>query len=57
MLTYVLLSMLPHFDDDFRQIFFETFVASLDNGENSDFLEKAYQLNSLGGIGSVKNWN
>ena len=69
MLTYALLSMLPHLDDDFRaltemsmqerrytlgrlidrQLFFETFVATIENGENSNLLEKAYQLNSLGG--------
>ena len=69
MLTYALLSMLPHLDEDFkaltemsmqerryalgrlidRQLFFEAFVASIESAENSDLLEKAYQLNSLSG--------
>ena len=69
MLTYALLSMLPHLDEDFRaltemsmqerrymlgrlidrQLFFDAFVATIENGENSDLLKRAYKLNSLGG--------
>ena len=77
MLTYALLSMLPHLDEDFkaltemsmqerryalgrlidRQLFFETFVASIESGENSDLLEKASQLNSLRGSEALKTEN
>ena len=75
MLTYALLTKLPHLDEEFRaltemsmqerqysfgrlidrQLFFDSFVATIENGDNSDLLERAYQLNSLG-IGSVKTW-
>ena len=61
MLTYALLSMLPHLDDDFkaltemsmqerryslgmlvdRQLFFDSFVATIENGKKSNFLERA----------------
>ena len=32
-----------------RQLFFETFVSTIENGEKSDLLEMASKLNSLGG--------
>ena len=35
-----------------RQLFFDSFVATIENGENSDLLERAYQLNTLGGSAS-----
>ena len=35
-----------------RQLFFDSFVATIENGENSNFFEMAYQLNSLGGSGA-----